>query len=111
MGGSVVRVKEWMGMETEPPDPGGRQVRRLRMDEVNINDYLVFWVRSSMYRDKDGSVAHEFYEEELRADLAPGTKRLGMRRVLRDLVKEERELLPFPALSSKLPVIFYSAEQ
>ncbi|KAI6654205.1 hypothetical protein LOD99_3049 [Oopsacas minuta] len=111
MGNSVGRVKDWMGMGPDPIPPRGQCVRRqVRMDDIDIRHYLVYWVKSSLYRDSEGSVGHEFYEEEVREDLPTGAIRRGMRRVTDNLTHQEREELPYPALSSKLPVVFYRVE-
>eukprot|EP00800_Vazella_pourtalesii_P021781 TRINITY_DN822_c0_g1_i2.p1 TRINITY_DN822_c0_g1~~TRINITY_DN822_c0_g1_i2.p1 ORF type:complete len:112 (-),score=25.57 TRINITY_DN822_c0_g1_i2:263-598(-) len=111
MGNGVDRVKDWMGVSAAPPPPGSQCVRRqLRMDEIDIRDYLVYWVKSNLYRDSEGTLGHEFYEEEILVDEQTGTVRRGMKRITENLTPEVMEALPHPALSHKLPVVFYKPE-
>ena len=43
---------------------------------------------SNLYRDSEGTLGHEFYEEEILVDEQTGTVRRGMKRITENLTPE-----------------------
>ncbi|XP_072027102.1 tumor suppressor candidate 2-like [Amphiura filiformis] len=66
---------------------------------------FVFKRRSSLYRDEDGFLAHEFYIE------IPGSKvrkmKAGMMRISQNISPQGEVQLEIPRIHSDLPVVMY----
>ncbi|XP_050698633.1 tumor suppressor candidate 2-like [Eriocheir sinensis] len=104
MGGSTSRLKRWMSSgdgEVAGMQGNERAVKRLATP-------FVYCRRGSMYRDEDGDVAHEFYEEV--PPLRRGVK-ATMRQILTNLTPQGDVRLPFPCLHTDFPIVLYQDSQ
>ncbi|EHA98083.1 Tumor suppressor candidate 2 [Heterocephalus glaber] len=66
---------------------------------------FVFTRRGSMFYDKDGDLAHEFYEETIITK--NGQKRAKLRRVYKNLIPQGIVKLDPPRIHVDFPVILY----
>ncbi|XP_072181626.1 tumor suppressor candidate 2-like [Diadema setosum] len=62
---------------------------------------------SSMYIDEDGQVAHEFYEEAPAKSKKNGRRRVGMKRIYRNIVPQGEVPVDPPRLRGEIPAVMW----